>query len=82
MREQYVTENDSMEDWNDDMIEDMTQAKESLDLSSLVVYSRNWTIETIYNQIEKGNIDLNPKFQRRNTWTDDKRARLIRLVAK
>ena len=31
----------------------------------------------MFSQIEKGNIDLNPKFQRRNAWSDEKRCRLI-----
>jgi len=39
--------------------------------------SRDWTVGTIYNQIKQGNIELNPKFQRRNAWTDEKRSRLI-----
>jgi len=43
----------------------------------LVVYSRDWTVQTIISQIEQGNIDLNPSFQRRNAWKDDKRLRLI-----
>jgi len=43
--------------WNDDVIEDVN-AKADPDL---VVYSRDWTIETIVNQIEQENIDLNPK---------------------
>lgn len=47
------------------------------DFSSLVVYSRDWTVETILSQIEKGNIDLEPKFQRRNAWDDKKRSRLV-----
>ena len=70
-------ENDGMDDWNDDVIEEMTQAGASPDFNSLVVYSRDWTIETIYNQIKQGNIDLYPKFQRRNAWKDDKKTRLI-----
>ena len=73
----YVTENDSTEDWNDDMIEEMTRQAESPDFSSLVVWSRDWTVQTIHSQIEQGNIDLNPKFQRRNAWNDDKKTRLI-----
>ena len=77
MAEEYVIKNDGMEDWNDDMIEEMAQAGTSPDFSSLVVYSRDWTVETIYNQIKQGNIDLNPKFQRRNAWKDDKKTRLI-----
>jgi hypothetical protein len=57
--------------------------KEIIDDISLVLseniktYSRDWTVETIYNQIEQGNIDLNPKFQRRNAWKDEKRSLLI-----
>jgi hypothetical protein len=42
-----------------------------------VVYSRDWTVGTILAQIEQGNIDLNPNFQRRNAWNDEKRSRLI-----
>ena len=44
---------------------------------NIKTYSRDWTVETIYNQIRQGNIELNPKFQRRNAWTDEKRSRLI-----
>lgn len=60
-------------DWNEDIFEDTA----SPDLESLVVYSRDWTVETIYSQIQSGNIDLNPKFQRRNAWSDTRRSRLI-----
>ena len=65
----------------DDLVLDSNQ--EIIDDISLILseniktYSRDWTVETIYNQILQGNIDLNPKFQRRNAWTDDKRSRLI-----
>lgn len=44
---------------------------------NIKIYSRDWTVETIYNQIIQGNIELNPKFQRRNAWNDEKRSRLI-----
>ena len=77
MAEEHVIENDDMEDWNDDIIEEMAQAGTSPDLRSLTVYSRDWTVETIYSQIEQGNIDLNPQFQRRHAWNDDKKTRLI-----
>lgn len=51
-----------------------------LDLSvepQIVVFSRDWTVETMFSQIEQSNIDLNPKFQRRNAWDDKKRCKLI-----
>ncbi len=64
--------------WNDEIIEDISTEGES----ELVVYSRDWTIATILSQIEQKNIDLNPKFQRRNAWNDARRSKLIEsLVA-
>ncbi|EGU6938486.1 DUF262 domain-containing protein, partial [Salmonella enterica] len=47
------------------------------DVSQLVVYSRDWTVQTIVQQIDEGNVDLNPDFQRRNVWDNQKRSRLI-----
>ncbi|MDF2185229.1 DUF262 domain-containing protein [Grimontia hollisae] len=46
-------------------------------IQDIVVYSRDWTVETVVTQIEKGNIDLNPEFQRRNAWNDTKKSSLI-----
>src|SRR5713101_4190063 len=64
--------------WNDEIIDDISSTGES----ELVVYSRDWTIATIISQIEQKNIDLNPKFQRRNAWDDARRSKLIEsLVA-
>lgn len=61
------------DNWNDELAAD---AKTS-DVDKLIVYSRDWTVETVLRQVEQGNIDLNPKFQRRNAWTDGKRSKLI-----
>ncbi|ELC7323111.1 DUF262 domain-containing protein [Stenotrophomonas maltophilia] len=61
------------EDWNDDLASEVTAEG----VSSLVVYSRDWTVDTILRQIEQGNIELNPQFQRRNAWTDAKRSKLV-----
>src|SRR5436190_13547980 len=64
--------------WNEEINEDVSPEGES----ELVVYSRDWTIATIISQIEQQNIDLNPKFQRRNAWDDARRSMLIEsLVA-
>ena len=58
-------------------LDDVGNASEN---ANLIVYSRDWTVATILNQIEQGNIDLNPGFQRRNAWTDDKRSKLIESI--
>lgn len=62
--------------------DNISDSEDLIDVNSsdVIVYSRDWTIETIYNQIILGNIDLNPKFQRRNAWTDEKRSKLIESI--
>ena len=42
-----------------------------------VVTASDWTTETIFGQIEKGNIDLNPRFQRREAWNDNRKSVFI-----
>src|SRR5271169_3531100 len=32
------------------------------------LWGTDWTTETIVNQLRRGNINLNPRFQRRNAW--------------
>jgi hypothetical protein len=74
---------DVSENSTDEVLEDNKEIVEDIDpfdASKVVVFSRDWTIETIYSQIKEGNIDLNPKFQRRNAWNDSKRSILIESV--
>ncbi len=66
-------EDAGLDDWNSELEEEVVAEG----IGSLVVYSRDWTVETILSQIEKNNIDLNPAFQRRNAWNDLKRSKLI-----
>jgi len=42
-----------------------------------VVSGTDWTTETIITQIDKGNIQLNPKFQRRDAWEGHRKSRFI-----
>lgn len=44
------------------------------------VSSSDWTVETVVNQMRKGRIDLNPRFQRRNAWLDERKSQLIESV--
>src|SRR5260221_5451516 len=67
-----MTETEDL-DWNEELEEEVSVSEPR----SLVVFSRDWTVETIVRQIERKNIDLNPKFQRRNAWNDEKRSKLI-----
>lgn len=46
-------------------------------LTDVVTWSTDWTVESLINQLERGNIDLNPRFQRRDAWNEIKKSRLI-----
>lgn len=67
---------DDLEAWN---YEDASELQRPKDLSQyeILVSSRDWTVETVVQQIKAGNIDLDPAFQRRNAWKDNRRSRLI-----
>jgi hypothetical protein len=42
-----------------------------------VVAATDWTTQTIVNQLDLGNIDINPAFQRRDAWTPPRKSRFI-----
>lgn len=50
---------------------------EKLSISDLAVTGTDWTVETIVNQIRKGNIQLDPSFQRRDAWSRKVKSRFI-----
>jgi hypothetical protein len=45
--------------------------------SQAVVFATDWTAETILLQLEKGNISLDPSYQRRDAWRADRKSRFI-----
>ena len=57
--------------------EDDVQNSEPSVLSGVAVTDTDWTAETILSQLNKGNIQLNPRFQRRDAWNDEKKSRFI-----
>ncbi len=63
-----------------DEIYDDNEADLNADLNNFyqaVIWGTDWTTETIANQLIKGNIDLSPKFQRRDAWDNREKSRLI-----
>lgn len=64
--------NDQQEDSDD--IADIDIFATSRDV---VTWSTDWTAFTVVDQIKRGIIDLNPKFQRRQAWSITKRSELV-----
>lgn len=42
-----------------------------------VLWGTDWTTETVLNQLRKKNIQLNPRFQRRDAWDEIKKSKFI-----
>lgn len=57
--------------------EDDVELVEGTDFSAAVVSGTDWTTETIINQINKNNIQLNPDFQRRDAWDKARKSNFI-----
>ena len=49
----------------------------SASLSNAVVWGTDWTAATIVDQLRRRTISLDPAFQRRDAWTDDRKSRFI-----
>lgn len=47
------------------------------ELAQAVLFTTDWTVETVLSQLSKGHIGLNPAFQRRDAWRIDKKSRFI-----
>lgn len=61
-------------------IEDVDDDEEPVkpqDVASAFVTDTDWTTETILSQIRRGNIQLNPRFQRRDAWDKARKTRFV-----
>lgn len=57
--------------------EDDLEKGELRELNKTVVAASDWTTETIIRQLDRGNIDINPAFQRRDAWTLARKSKFI-----
>jgi hypothetical protein len=45
-----------------------------------VLFNTDWTVETLFRQIQKRNINLDPKFQRREAWDVFRKSKFIESI--
>lgn len=50
---------------------------QSKTIRDMVVVPTDWTVGTIIEQLRQENIDLSPRYQRRDAWTEAKKSRFI-----
>lgn len=71
-KENVDEEVDESEESEDDLI-GVTAAS----LSNAVVWGTDWTAATLVDQLRRGTIALDPTFQRRDAWTDERKGSFI-----
>lgn len=49
-------------------------------INESVLFNTDWTVETLFRQIEKGNINLDPQFQRREAWDVERKSKFIESI--
>lgn len=69
---------DDIDDIGTENEEDIQVNLESF--SDAVIWGTDWTTETIVSQLNRGNIELNPKFQRREAWDKVRKSRFIESI--
>jgi len=66
----------ALSDWQSEIIEEIESGDEDV-YAGLAVIHREWTVQTIVDQVRRGNIQLDPPYQRRSVWNDRRRSLLI-----
>lgn len=71
-----------MQDIFDELPTDQQEDADDLELSSdwfvgPTLWGTDWTTETVISQLKRGNINLNPRYQRRNAWTAARKSLFI-----
>lgn len=47
------------------------------EIEQVVLFPTDWTVGTLLDQLRKKNIDVGPRFQRRDVWKPDRKSRYI-----
>lgn len=72
---------DALVNFADDQDDDLDTEQSAERYRDAVLYGTDWTVRTLLQQIEQGNIDLSPNFQRRDAWSRRNKSRFIESVA-
>lgn len=60
-----------------DEVDTELDAGQTQQFSEAVLHSADWTVETIVSQLTRGNIEMNPRFQRRDAWSIHRKSAFI-----
>lgn len=60
--------------------DDALDPKQVARFKEAVLYSMDWTVETVLNQLSQGHIELNPRFQRRDAWGITRKSQFVESI--
>lgn len=63
-----------------DEVDAPPNAAEMARFSQAVLFASDWTVETIVNQLDRQNIEMNPAFQRRDAWSARAKGKFVESV--
>lgn len=72
---------DALVNFADDADDELDAQASAERYRDAVLYGTDWTVRTLLQQVEQGNIDLSPAFQRRDAWSRRNKSRFIESVA-
>lgn len=67
----------AVEDWQADEVAELEEENDFSKYDGISIVHREWTVQTIVDQVKKRRIELDPPYQRRSVWTDRRRSLLI-----
>jgi hypothetical protein len=76
-----MEQHDDLLNFADDADDELDKREQPDFFAQAVLYGTDWTVRTLLQQIEDGNIDLSPDFQRRDAWSSKNKSRFIESVA-
>ena len=68
---------DLIVEFTDEIDDEVETELSAPQIAEAVLYASDWTTETIISQLKRGNININPSFQRRDAWTVPRKSRFI-----
>src|SRR5258706_863861 len=72
-----MTESDTNVEFEDDFSDSDAGLVDASSVGEAVMFSADWTTETVLSQLRRKNIGINPRFQRRDAWPVAKKSKLI-----
>ncbi|MGW8811578.1 DUF262 domain-containing protein [Gordonia terrae] len=74
--DEFIPPNSELETVGEETEADLADV-DSIDFRDVVLAPSDWTVGTLLGELNTGSFELNPDFQRRNAWTDQRKSKFV-----